>query len=396
MNPSTSAPPAAELWTVGYCTNVHPGHDLTTIRSELLEHAVPNARATRDALGTPLGVGLWIPASAAEELAGDGVAERFAQWMAEHDLHPFTLNGFPYDNFHLPVVKHRVYQPTWADDDRLSYTIQLAEILHRLLPASSPVGSISTLPLGWPDNDRPRMIAKSGEHLRTLAAQLQRLEQRTGRRITVAIEPEPGCVLQRCDDILAFFASELPDTTHRRYLSVCHDVCHSAVMFEPQREVLMQLGEAGIEVGKVQISSAIDVPLERMTGAQQRRAIEQLSGFAEDRYLHQTSVIDETMRFHLVEDLPRWLSSPRESHDRHLRVHFHVPIFLDQFGSLGSTRDDIHACLGALRSDGAPAFTGHFEIETYAWGVLPESMRRGGLAADIASELAWFRQAMDS
>ena len=33
---------------------------------------------------------------------------------------PFTFNGFPYGDFHQSVVKHRVYEPTWADAERLA------------------------------------------------------------------------------------------------------------------------------------------------------------------------------------------------------------------------------------------------------------------------------------
>jgi ABC-type uncharacterized transport system YnjBCD ATPase subunit len=34
-------------------------------------------------------------------------------------------------------------------------------------------------------------------------------------------------------------------------------------------------------------------------------------------------------------------------------------------------------------------FSGHLEVETYAWTVLPAEMRQHGLAEDIAAELRW-------
>jgi hypothetical protein len=33
----------------------------------------------------------------------------------------------------------------------------------------------------------------------------------------------------------------------------------------------------------------------------------------------------------------------------------------------------------------------HFEVETYAWNVLPEHLQRSDLAQGIADELLWFR-----
>jgi hypothetical protein len=59
------------------------------------------------------------------------------------------MNGFPYGDFHEPVVKHKVYQPTWYEPARWKYTLQLAEILNQLL-LPGVEGSISTLPIAWP------------------------------------------------------------------------------------------------------------------------------------------------------------------------------------------------------------------------------------------------------
>ncbi len=405
-----SQPPAR----IGYCTNVHAGTDLATIREKLLAHAgaIASHRLRRDPRTPQLGVGLWIPASAAAELSGEGAAEEFARWLRDQHLFPLTVNGFPYDNFHLPVVKHRVYRPAWWETSRLEYTVQLARLLDRMLPRDGSVGSISTLPLGWPgplgrsEADEAASdaenIARAGANLRSLAAELQQLERQTGRRIVVAIEPEPGCLLDRCGDLVRFFEQQLPEVNHRRYLTVCHDVCHSAVMFESQTEALATYRQAGIAVGKVQISSAIDVPLVEYTAEQRVAAIEQLSQFAEDRYLHQTGVVDAAGQFRLVEDLPLWLATVAgrgEQVDEHLRIHFHVPVFRTELGALRSTQSAIRECVAGLQRADAPGFTGHYEVETYAWTVLPETVTTEstaaageltGLAAGIARELDWF------
>jgi hypothetical protein len=423
---------------IGYCTNVHAGTDVATIQETLARHAATIAAQRRrvSPSATPLPVGLWIPASAADELASGDGAEAFADWMTTQDLQPLTINGFPYDNFHLPVVKHRVYRPGWWEQSRLDYTLRLAGLLDRIMTrvaACDPVGgkavgSISTLPIGWPgrlglsnanadveldasatglqpgDDVHKRNLAQAGANLRTLAAGLHDLESRTGRRIVVAIEPEPGCLIDRCGDMVDFFQRELPEANHRRYLTVCHDVCHSAVMFESQAEAITAYARAGIGIGKVQISSAIDVPLAQMTVEQRRAAIIELTGFAEDRYLHQSGVIDAAGKFRLVEDLPQWLQSitlrqaaGQLGDDHHLRIHFHVPVFRRRLGHLFSTQDAISQCVEAMSSADAPSFTGHYEIETYAWTVLPEKMTAGTLtpemlASGIADELAWFEE----
>src|SRR6185369_14696736 len=133
--------------TFGYCTNVHANASLEKTRANLEKHALGVKR--RISPNEPMGIGLWLSANAAQELVSSGQVTDFAGWLREIGLVPFTMNGFPYGDFHEPVVKHKVYQPTWYEPARLEYTLQLAEILDQLLP-SGVEGSISTLPIAWP------------------------------------------------------------------------------------------------------------------------------------------------------------------------------------------------------------------------------------------------------
>ena len=71
------------------------------------------------------------------------------------------------------------------------------------------------------------------------------------------------------------------------------------------------------------------------------------------------------------------------------RTHFHVPVYLQGFGQLTATQSDIHECLAAIR---ATSDCRHFEVETYAWGVLPQELRVPDLADGIAREMNWFYQ----
>jgi sugar phosphate isomerase/epimerase len=302
-------------------------------------------------------VGLWIPHQAAEQLVG-GQRDSFREFLSANCLVPYTINGFPYANFHGDHVKHRVYLPTWAEPARLEYTRHLAEILAELLDEEHPTGSISTLPLGWPGNpfsardaadpapetESSQLIEQSGKQLRSLADFLQRLHGRTGKHIVVAIEPEPGCTLDSIDDMVAFFDAELPEAHHRRYLTACHDICHSAVMNEPQRQVILRYAEAGIAIGKVQVSNAIVVDWSAIAADDRAAALRQLGEFAEDRYLHQTGQVDNQGGFALAEDLPgliRDTSTSDLADARRWVVHFHVPIFLQQFGQLSTSRDAV-------------------------------------------------------
>ncbi|MEQ8785633.1 MAG: metabolite traffic protein EboE [Pirellulaceae bacterium] len=394
MTPSSHASPPRQL---GYCTNVHAGAKLDATRQNLERYALEVKRRFRPE--APMGVGLWLANPAAEELLIDDRAAEWADWLDEQGLVPFTMNGFPYGDFHQQVVKHRVYHPTWFEADRRDYTLRLFEILDRLLPPDME-GSISTAPLCWgqpaPSEEQLR---QAGRQLRVVAAQLAHLERETGRLLHLAIEPEPGCFLQRSTDLVHFFENYLFDGDSeyacRRHLRVCHDVCHAAVMFEPQHEVIQRYRAAGIGIGKVQISSAVRLPLDEMAPPQRAEALEQLSGFAEDRYLHQTMVKQDDQPPRFYEDLPLALKAEQESAtlSGEWRVHFHVPIYLERFGLLETSQADILACLEALRDQPEVA---HFEVETYAWGVLPPSLQVPDLATGIAREMTWFADQLNS
>ncbi len=380
---------------LAYCTNVHAGSDLDALTANLSRHSL--AVKARFAPDRPMGVGLWVAAPAAKKLLDPPRLADLSRFLAQRGLIPFTLNGFPFGDFHEPVVKQRVYHPTWFEAPRLHYTLDLVTILHAILPAGLE-GSISTLPIAW------RSPRPSDEQLRTAARQLAevarrllQLEADTGRLIYVCLEPEPGCYLQHSGDVLPFFQHYLcqqgDEAQLRRYIRVCHDVCHSAVMFEDQAEVLQQYARQGIRVGKVQISSAVEVDFQQAGPAQHARLIQQLASFAEDRYLHQTAMLLPDGRPPLFfDDLTEALAHA-EHHKEYLqgiwRVHFHVPIYLERFGAIQTTRSHVRQCLEAVHTQ--PELT-HFEVETYAWGVLPAPLQHQELSDGIAQEMQWLVQ----
>ncbi len=370
---------------IGYCTNVHAGADWRQTRAHLEQHAV-EVRKLFAPTGT-MGIGLWLSANSAHTLVGDRGVPEFAAWLGENGLLPFTLNGFPYGDFHQPVVKHAVYEPTWWQDERREYTQQLVEILDQLLPPGEE-GSISTLPIAWgrPMPDREK-LAEAGRQLQRLADYLADLEQRRGRLIYVCLEPEPGCVFDTTDGAIAFFEQYVfsgPNADRaRRYIRICHDVCHAAVMFEDQAEVFRKLAAAGILVGKVQVSAAVRANFAQASDPAAMLA--QLRTFNEPRYLHQTVVRSPDGATTFYEDLPPALEAAAPQGE--WRVHFHVPIYLPAFGHLQTSQAEILASLQAAQ---AHSQVTHFEVETYAWGVLPAELKQPTLATGIAQEMRWF------
>jgi sugar phosphate isomerase/epimerase len=373
--------PDGTLVHLGYGSNVHPAETLDGILDQLRDHA----GAVRARLGVGvLGVGLWLPASTAHELARDPSGlDRLRAALARHGLEVVTLNAFPYQGFHAPVVKRDVYAPDWSTDARLDYTLDCARVLAALLPDDAVRGSISTLPLGWRSpwfTDRDTAAAKRlrllGEGLATVAAD-------TGRPVRVGFEPEPGCVVETTRDATTRLRDLDPEL-----LGICLDTCHLATGFEDGAQALDQLRAAGLQVVKVQASAALhaDDPADPAT----RTA---LASYAEDRFLHQTREC-RGPRVDGRDDLPEALSGRRPlPAESPWRVHFHVPVHADPTPPLRSTRDHLADALGALVG-GEQAQVDHLEVETYTWQVLPGDHRPDGddaLAAGIAAEVAWVR-----
>ena len=375
---------------LGYCTNVHAGSNLTTTQANLLKYACNvKKQFSPDA---PMGVGLWLAAPAAASLQDQSQLADFREWLEQQELVPFTLNGFPYGNFHSEVVKHEVYKPTWFSRDRLTYTTNLVDALHGLLPEGME-GSISTLPIAWDRKSMtPAQWVQTSQQLLQLCRYLHQLEQETGRLIYVCLEPEPGCVLDIAKDIIDLFTERLlpfdDDNIVTRYLRICHDVCHSAVMFESQADVLNRYQQLGIRIGKVQISSAVRVNFDSIAPEQRSAALKQLAHFDEPRYLHQTSVQEPSGETRFYEDLNLALDTVTQTTDLKSTwsIHFHVPVYLPSLGLLGTTQTDILECLRACKS--MPELK-HYEVETYAWNVLPKEHQVDNLASGIAEEMNW-------
>lgn len=383
-----------------YCSNIHPGESWEEVRAQLGRH-VPAVKA-RISPGGDFGIGLRLSAVAASRLADDGVLAECKSFLAREGLYVFTINGFPYGEFHGTPVKETVYRPDWRDGARLSYSNRLAELLCALLPDGGPDGSVSTVPGAFkPEIRTDADVAVMVENLVLHAAHLDGIRERSGKTVSLELEPEPCCFLETIDEAVGFFRDYLfapravarmaeltglssaeAEEALRRHLGLCLDLCHAAVEFEEPDTMLSVLRDAGIRVGKMQVSAGLRFP------SVDAGTVELLRPFNDKVYLHQ---VVERNRKGLVRytDLPEAFAAnvDREG-PREWRVHFHVPVFLDDMGRFATTQDFIRAILAQQRD--APV-TRHLEVETYTWDVLPPAYRNVDVVTAISRELEWVR-----
>jgi len=386
-----------------YCTNIHPGESWAELRTILERHVV--AVKKRVAPTTSFGVGLRVSARAAEELSDPATITELRETLAANDLYVFTINGFPYGDFHEARVKEAVYRPDWLETARPTYSRMLAQLLAEILPDGID-GSVSTVPIAY----APRMPGeehdeRAADALVEHAVFLARLRDTTGRTIGLALEPEPACRLETSDDAAAFFeryifrrdrlaryaslaglAGSAAEESLRRHLGVCLDTCHAAVEFEDAERCVVRLEAAGIRILKIQLSAGLRIhPLTRARVAA-------LQAFADDVYLHQVVARhgESTNRFL---DLPEAIAGADINEKAEWRVHFHVPLFLAELGLFRSTQDFVARVLDRQRTR---AISTHLEIETYTWDVLPEAYRGHTVDDAIAREIQWVRERLDT
>ncbi len=384
-----------------YCTNIHPGESWNEISANL-EHYLPRVKR-RVCPDAPFGVGLRLSAAAARSLSAPDTLAQFADFLRANDLYVFTINGFPYGPFHGTRVKESVYLPDWRDDARLEYTNQLADLMATLLPSGSEVGSISTVPGAFKRNAvTPDAVARIADQLIRHVAHLVKVERDTGRRIALALEPEPCCLLETVDETVAFFGSHLyskraattlaslagfgvHEAEHalRRHLGVCLDVCHAAVEFEDPANCFDALAGAGIPIAKMQVTAGLRIP--RVTAD----AVAALQGLDEPVYLHQVVERGSGALRRYVDIDAACASETWRSGDCEWRVHFHVPVFLEQLEESSSTQPFVREMLALHRQQ---ARTPHLEVETYTWSVLPARAREVPIEEAIARELLWVQR----
>jgi sugar phosphate isomerase/epimerase len=323
---------------LAYCTNVHRGQNWAQTLESLQKYALAVRR--RVCPHRPFAIGLRLGHHAAHELARGKKLREFKRWLARNNCYVFTINGFPFGQFHGAPVKEKVYLPDWTSPARLAYTNLLFDLLAELVP-DGVEGSVSTLPGSFKEfikTDRQRKLIR--KNIWRCVEYISRLSKRTGKKLHLGLEPEPLCLLENSAETISFFrqmrTEHKSDPRLDEFLGVNYDCCHFAVEFESPQKTLAALQKAGIKISKIHLSSALKT---RATP----EALAALEKFTDDVYLHQTIVRGAGGTLKYFRDLPDALSANR--HSGEWRIHFHVPLHAPAIPPFQTTNDHL---LGVL------------------------------------------------
>ncbi len=393
-----------EFGHLTYCTNIHSGEnweehfiELKNNFPEIKNSVSPNS---------PLGIGLRLSNEASKALSDPRNLKQFIEWLNQAGGYVFTMNGFPYGDFHSKSVKEAVHTPDWTSDERVSYTLRLFDILEKLLP-SGLEGGISTSPLGYRhhfigEHEKTKAIKKATENILKVAEQLIHIKESTNKSLHLDIEPEPDGLLETGEEFINWYENILIPLSQERlskklnlssqeienrikeHVQICYDVCHFALGYENHVQVLDVLESKGIKIGKIQISAALKAIVERDENKRQHLA-KLFKPFDENIYLHQVIAQKDDDTLIRYKDLPEALQDIQNKTVNEWRAHFHVPIFLKKYGELASTQNEI---ITVLKRHQSKSLTQHLEVETYTWAVLPTQFQIP-MAKSIERELLW-------
>lgn len=394
---------------LSYCTNIHPGESWPD-HFEALKRSFPyiKSQVSND---QPMGIGLRLSNAASIELNRDEELAAFKAWLSVNDAYVFTMNGFPYGDFHHAVVKDKVHAPDWTNLERREYTLRLFRILEKLLPPDMD-GGISTSPLSykyWFETEAARAEAKktATQNILHVVEELIRIKRSKGMLLHLDIEPEPDGLLETGAEFIDWFENDLvpmarqvlvqnlqmtaeqAESSVKEHVCLCYDVCHFAIGYEPHSAIIEELSRKGIRIGKIQISAALKASIPDDLHAK-ARITEAFSKFNEPTYLHQVVMRQKDGSLLRYRDLPDAIAATENPLVIEWRAHFHVPVFSEDLGLLQSTQSDIITVLNIQK---AAPFTNHMEVETYTWEVLPEILK-APLNLSIIRELNWVKNTL--
>jgi len=393
-----------------YCTNIHPGENWDAHFKQLQLH-IPLVKAALSP-DQPFGIGLRLSNKASLELSKEAALQEFKDWLQEQGCYVFTMNGFPYGGFHNVTVKDQVHVPDWTTGDRVTYTIRLFRLLAALLPDGME-GGVSTCPLSYKlwnrcAEEKASVTESATLNLLLVVEQLARIRRSGGPLLHIDIEPEPDGMLENSQEYIdwyfqqllpagiPFLSDKLGVTEEaaaqmlKDHVQLCYDVCHFALAYEQPEAVLNTMRQYGLKIGKLQISAALKALLPAAGSQERANVIDAFRTFNEPTYLHQVIARTGNGYTHYP-DLPEALADAENPQVQEWRSHFHVPLFIDHYGLLAATREDIQQVLALQQTQ---LFTTHLEVETYTWEVLPPDLKLP-MDQSIARELAWVQQQLE-
>ncbi|MCO5225146.1 MAG: hypothetical protein M9953_07405 [Thermomicrobiales bacterium] len=332
-------------------------------------------------------------------------AENLRSLLGEYDLRLAGISGVSIGG----GAKTEVHRPDWRSEERLSFMFPAANLATEL--AQTENFGITTNAFtyrSWIDPGMPGNWAALTLNLIRIVEHLVRVRDRTGLTIHIDIEAEPGSLLRDTDDIVrywqewliprgaAMLSDRMPITDGTaveavlRHVRIALDTAHAAVVWDDPVTSLDRLVNAGVQIGRLQVSAALECEIPAEPGERMALA-EMLREQQSPTLLQQVVAIrdDEIVVRH--DDLPEAIAVIDESVGEIWRIHTHAPLLADRYGMFRSTRPLTATWLQEIATRDLNVDL--IELRSANWSVVPAD-DRGDIAEMIAREAEWVREVL--
>ncbi|MCO5218914.1 MAG: hypothetical protein M9909_08800 [Thermomicrobiales bacterium] len=290
-------------------------------------------------------------------------AENLRSLLGEYDLRLAGISGVSIGG----GAKAEVHRPDWRSEERLTFMFQAANLAAEL--AQTDEFGITTNAFAyrtWIDPGMPGNWAALTLNLIRIVEHLVRVRDRSGLTIHIDIEAEPGSLLRDTDDIVRYWqewliprgAAMLSDRMPiidgtaveavLRHVRIALDTAHSAVVWDDPVTSLDRLVNAGVQIGRLQVSAALECEIPAEPGERMALA-EMLTVQQSPTLLQQVVAIRDGARY---EDLPDAIAVINESVGENWRIHTHAPVIGDGYGLLRTTRSVTETWLREITARG--------------------------------------------
>ncbi len=378
---------------------IRPNTSFTDIESTVASSLAPINHAINTK--SPVGVSMRLSQAALSDPALS--AESLQALLSEHDLELIGFGAVSIEGGR----KEQVHQPDWRTEERLGFMFPALNLAAEFASPEREIG-ITTNGLSyrrWVDVDMPGNWAALTLNVIRVVQHLAGIHDRTGVTLHIDLEAEPGSVLRDTADIVRFFTQwllprggamlsdrmQLTDISSAevilRHVRLALDTAHAAVVWDDAAASLDAFAEHGIRIGRLQVSSALEVEVPEDAAAQKELAVH-LEGFESPNLLQQVVASRDCEIVQRYDDLADAIAALCESAGQTWRIHTHAPLLADRYGVFTSTREATADWLREIAARGIDV--GFIELRSANWDVVPHD-DRGPIEVMIGAEVEWVR-----
>ncbi|HIH2763069.1 MAG TPA: metabolite traffic protein EboE [Candidatus Azoamicus sp.] len=382
-------------YKITYCSNIFK----TNTASELFY----NLNKYNTKLNKYKNLSLCLSNKIINEIKKNIYIRKILTWTKINKKYITLINAFVYKNFHQKIIKENIYYPDWTKKERLSFTKDIIFFAQKINNKYKKCG-ISTLPISykiWLRKNIKYNIKKCINYFFYLLIILIKIKKYKKIFIHLDIEPEPFCMLERCNDFVIFFNLWLLPGLKEKikihlninknkakkiitdHLNLCFDICHSAVMFENQEKSLNLIRKSKIKIGRVQVSSAIKI---KKINKIDKIEFKHLNFLNHSPFLHQTLIkIKKNLKLIKKNDFKK-LKNIDTNAIKEIRIHCHIPIYIKKISkNIQTTQNELKKSLINIIKN---KDTKNLEIETYTYNILYKKKNK---ITSMIKEYEWLK-----